>query len=260
MANRFKGKTIAITGGGSGIGRATAKAAAQEGAAVFIGDQNEEAGFAVIREISESGGKAQFDGLDVTDPVAVESWLQAVAERYEGLDGLFNNAGINGPLEPLEDYTLDDFQRVIDINLMGVSYGMRSAIPLMRRRGGGSIVNTGSTASLTGYATLSAYVAAKHAVLGLTKAVAREYGSIPIRVNCICPGPIDTPMMAAIEKGLNPENPEEVRTFFSDTTAMKRYGKPSEIANMVLFLLSDDSQYVTGGAFAIDGGATAGLG
>ncbi len=258
--NRFQGKAIAITGGASGIGRATAKAAAEEGGAVFIGDQNEEAGHSVIREILDSGGKAEFVRLDVTNPEEIESWLHAVSDRGDGLDCLFNNAGINGPLEPLENYSLDEFQRVIDINLMGVSYGMRSAIPLMRKNGSGSIVNTGSTASMTGYATLSGYVAAKHAVLGLTKAVAREYGSIPIRVNCICPGPIETPMMTAIEKGLNPQNPEEVRTFFADTTAMKRYGKASEIASMVLFLLSDDSQYVTGGVFAIDGGATAGLG
>ena len=241
--NRFQGKAIAITGGASGIGRATAKAAAEEGGAVFIGDQNEEAGHSVIREILDSGGKAEFVRLDVTDPEEIESWLHAVSDRGDGLD-----------------YSLDEFQRVIDINLMGVSYGMRSAIPLMRKNGSGSIVNTGSTASMTGYATLSGYVAAKHAVLGLTKAVAREYGSIPIRVNCVCPGPIETPMMTAIEKGLNPQNPEEVRTFFADTTAMKRYGKASEIASMVLFLLSDDSQYVTGGVFAIDGGATAGLG
>ena len=188
MPRRFADKVIAITGGASGIGKATASAAAAEGARVALADRNEAAGLAAARAIESAGGEAEFTQLDVTDPSAVAAWLEATADRFGGLDGLFNNAGINGPNQVLEDYSLEDFQRVIEINLLGVSYGIRGAIPLMRARGGGSIVNTGSTASLTGYATLSAYVAAKHGVLGLTRAVAREYAEVPIRVNCVCPG------------------------------------------------------------------------
>lgn len=260
MPRRFADKVIAITGGASGIGKATASAAAAEGARVALADRNEAAGLAAARAIESAGGEAEFTQLDVTDPSAVAAWLEATADRFGGLDGLFNNAGINGPNQVLEDYSLEDFQRVIEINLLGVSYGIRGAIPLMRARGGGSIVNTGSTASLTGYATLSAYVAAKHGVLGLTRAVAREYAEVPIRVNCVCPGPIDTPMMEAIEKGMNPDNPLEIRQLFAETTAMKRYGDASEIASMVLYLLSDESRYITGAAFSVDGGVTAGHG
>lgn len=253
-------RVVAISGGASGIGRATALELAQRGAQVGVADLDRERGESVVGEIAHEGGQACFTSVDVTRAGDVERWLAEVVERYGGLDWLFNNAGINGPTATLEDYGLENFEKVVRTDLLSVAYGIHAAIPHMRRRGAGAIVNTGSTASLTGYATLSAYCAAKHGVLGLTRSVARELAKIPIRVNCICPGPIDTPMMREIERGLDAEHPEAIREAFEKTTAMGRYGSPEEIAKLVAYLFSDDAAYVTGAAISIDGGVVAGHG
>lgn len=251
---------VAISGGASGIGRATALELARRGARVGVADLDRERGESVVSEIVLAGGHASFTQVDVTRAGDVESWLSEVAALYGGLDGLFNNAGINGPTATLEEYGLENFEKVVRTDLLSVAYGTYAAIPHLRRRGGGAIVNTGSTASLTGYATLSAYCAAKHGVLGLTRSVARELAKVPIRVNCICPGPIDTPMMRNIEQGLDPEHPEVIRDAFEKTTAMGRYGSPEEIAKLVAYLFSEDAAYITGAAISIDGGVLAGHG
>jgi NAD(P)-dependent dehydrogenase (short-subunit alcohol dehydrogenase family) len=253
------GHVAMVSGGGSGIGRATANQLARNGIRVAVGDLDADGGEATVRAIRDAGGVAEFQRVDVTDEAQVSAWVGATLERWGRLDLQFNNAGINGPTAKLEEYSAAEFDRVIRTNLISVALCMRCAIPHMKERGG-AIVNTGSTASITGYATLSGYVAAKHGVLGLTRSVAREYAEIPIRVNCVCPGPTSTPLMHGIEESLNPDDPESVRRAFAETTAFKRYASPEEIAEMVTFLLSDAARYVTGAAFSVDAGITAGIG
>lgn len=254
-----EGTVAMVSGGGSGIGRATALLLARHGVAVAVGDVNLDGGRATVNEIVAAGGTAAFRHTDVTEDAEVRAWVDDTVDRWGQIDLQFNNAGINGPTCTLEDYGAEDFERVIFTNLISVSLCMRAVIPHMRERGG-AIVNTGSTASLTGYASLSGYTAAKHGVLGLTRSVAREYARIPIRVNCICPGPTSTPLMHGIEEHLNPEDPGAARRAFEQTTALGRYASPDEIAGVVAFLLSDASGYVTGAAISVDAGVTAGIG
>ena len=253
------GRVAMVSGGGSGIGRAASIKLAAEGLKVAVGDIDSAGGEATVATIEKAGGVAYFQRVDVTSEVEVNAWVDGCVQRWGRLDYQFNNAGINGPTEKLESYSAHDFERVIMTNLVSVSLCMRAAIAHMKERGG-AIVNTGSTASLTGYATLSAYAAAKHGVLGLTRSVAREYAEIPIRVNCICPGPTSTPLMQGIEESLNPDDPGSVRAAFAETTALKRYASPEEMADVVAFLLSDSAGYMTGAAIAADAGVTAGIG
>jgi NAD(P)-dependent dehydrogenase (short-subunit alcohol dehydrogenase family) len=256
----FKNNCVAmVSGGGSGIGRAAAIELARNRIRVAVGDLDIEGARSTVEEIRAAGGIAEPTRVDVTVEQQVSAWVEETVTRWGRLDLQFNNAGINGPTEKLESYSASDFERVIQTNLISVALCMRCAIPHMKERGG-AIVNTGSTASITGYATLSGYTAAKHGVLGLTRSVAREYADIPIRVNCVCPGPTSTPLMHGIEESLNPEDPESVRRAFAETTALKRYASPDEIAQMVVFLLSDEAGYVTGATMAIDAGITAGIG
>lgn len=257
--NFEQGRVAMVSGAGSGIGRATALRLSLGGLRVAVGDVDVAGGEATVTQILASGGDAVFQRVDVVKESDVTDWVDGTVARWGRLDYQFNNAGINGPTEKLEAYSAADFERVIMTNLVSVSLCMRAAIKHMKKRGG-AIVNTGSTASLTGYATLSAYAAAKHGVLGLTRSVAREYAEIPIRVNCVCPGPTSTPLMQGIEESLNPDDPASVRAAFAQTTALKRYASPDEIADVVAFLMSDSSGYVTGAAIAVDAGVTAGIG
>jgi NAD(P)-dependent dehydrogenase (short-subunit alcohol dehydrogenase family) len=252
-------RVAAVTGAGSGIGRAIAEVMAEAGYRVAVADVNVEGGAETVGRIEAGGGEAMFTAVDVTDPAAVEAWLGEVAGRWGGLDALANNAGINGPTVPLEDYSVEDFEQVVRVNLFGVANVARAAIPHLRRRGGGAIVNTGSPASMRGYSNLSGYVAAKHGVLGLTRSIALEYADVPIRVNCVLPGPVDTPLMQGIYEAVNPEDPGAAREMFAQTSAMKRYAAEAEIARVVRFLLGEDASFMTGAAVAVDGGITAGV-
>jgi NAD(P)-dependent dehydrogenase (short-subunit alcohol dehydrogenase family) len=246
-----------VTGAGSGIGRAIAEVLAEHGYRVAVADIAEEGGAETVRRIEAKGGTAAFTRVDVTNGSEIEAWMAAVAERWGGIDALANNAGINGPTTPLEQYSAEDFARVIEVNLISVALCTRSVIPHMRRRGGGAIVNTGSTASLQGYGSLSGYTAAKHGVLGLTRSVAIEYADIPIRVNCVCPGPVDTPLMQGIYEAF--DDPKAAKESFAQTSAMKRYAGEREIAEVVAFLMSEQASYLTGAAIPVDGGITAGV-
>lgn len=250
----------AITGGTRGIGRAIAARLGSTGATVAASGRDEKEGAKTVELVERSGGRAEFTKVDAASSEQMVAWIEGVHDRFGRLDWLVNNAGINGRAARLEDYSIDEFELVIRTNLLGAFYSAHTAIPLMRAQGSGSIVNVGSTASLQGYGLLGGYTASKHGLLGLTRSIALENADIPIRANIVCPGPIDTPLMQSIETIVNPDDPAAARKMFEETTALKRYGTPEEIAELVLFLLRDDSAgYITGAAFSIDGGVTTGV-
>jgi len=249
----------AVTGASGGIGRGIAARLAGAGAAVAVSARSEQGGLETVRQIEAAGGTARFTCVDVTDPQAVRDWIHATAREFGRLDWLVNNAGMNGRSARLEECTLEEYHEVIATNLHSVFYTLHAAIPIMRAQGGGSIVNIGSTASLQGYGTLSGYTASKHGLLGLTRSAALENADVPIRVNCVCPGPVDTPLMRSIEVLVNPDDPAAAKQMFEGTTALKRYGTVQEIADVVHFLLTAPSGYVTGTAISVDGGVMTGV-
>ena len=253
------GRVALVTGGSGGIGRGIAARLAAEGATVAVAARRAEGCQETVRQIEAAGGRAEFTVLDVTGAEAVEGWVRDAAERLGRIDWLVNNAGMNGRSARLEDQTTAEFEEVVATNLLSTFYAVHAAIPIMRAQGGGAIVNIGSTASLQGYGLLSGYTASKHAVLGLTRSIALENADIPIRANCVCPGPVDTPLMRSIEVLVNPDDPAAARELFAQTTAVKRYGTVEEIAEVVHFLLSDAAAYVTGTAVSVDGGVMTGV-
>ena len=252
MERLLEGKVIVVTGGASGIGRATALAAAREGARVTVADVDRAGGARVAAEIRALGASAAFVPCDVTRGADVEKVFAHVAGELGAVDGVFNNAGIEGRLAPLAEYDEDVFRRVIEVNVVGVWNVLRAAIPPMVARGRGAIVNTSSIAGLIGAGAFSAYVASKHAVLGLTKSAAVEYSKAGVRVNAICPGVIDTPMLTRLADGR-----DDLVAGLVGLTPTGRLGSADEIAQAVLWLLSDRASFVTGHALAVDGGYVA---
>jgi NAD(P)-dependent dehydrogenase (short-subunit alcohol dehydrogenase family) len=252
---RFEGRTAVITGAGGVIGTATARRLAGEGARIFVVDRDEDAVAAGLRAAADAGGEA--DGLvaDVSRAEDVAGYAEAAA-RFGGggVEMFFNNAGIEGPIGPITEIDPDRFDEVIAVNVRGVFLGLREMLP--RLRDGGAIVNTGSTASLFGTPNVSPYHASKHAVLGLTRSVAKEAVERGIRVNCVCPGPVESRMMTAIEEGLSAEAGEMLGSFEA-TIPFGRYARPDEIAAAVSFLFSDDAGYITGAALPVEGGQQA---
>jgi meso-butanediol dehydrogenase / (S,S)-butanediol dehydrogenase / diacetyl reductase len=246
---RIGGKIAIITGGGSGIGKATAELFAEEGAKVVIGDLPASEGEAVAKAI---GG--MFIATDVREPKAVETLVRTACEKFGGLDIMFNNAGI-GVVAPLLGTSEELYLNTLRVDLDGVYWGLKFAGMVMVQQRRGAIVNTASVAGIRGSEGLSAYNAAKHGVVGLTRSAALEFASSGVRVNCICPGIIDTPLVARAFG-----SSEAIRESMHRAHPLGRMGKPREIASCVLFLASDDASFVTGHALVVDGGICAGTG
>ncbi|HVC44019.1 MAG TPA: glucose 1-dehydrogenase [Candidatus Binataceae bacterium] len=252
MAGRVAGKVALITGGSSGIGRAAAMLFGREGAKVMVADYNAEGGERTAKAIREAGGVAAFHAADVSLPHDVEALIAKVVETYGRIDCAFNNAGIEGQMANTAECTIENWNRVIAIDLTSVFLCMKYELAQMVKTGGGSIVNTASVAGLLGLASAPAYVAAKHGVAGLTKTAALEFAQKGIRVNAVCPGFIRTPM---VERVLDRGVFSEEQIFAAEP--MHRMGKPEEIAESVLWLCSDASSFVTGLPMPVDGGYAA---
>ena len=252
MAGLTQGKVVLVTGAGSGIGRATALVFAREGAKVVVSDIVVEGGEETVQQIKAAGGEAIFVKADVSKAADVEALITQTVETYGRLDCAFNNAGIEGGVKPTIDCTEEEFDRTIAVNLTGVWLCMKYEIQQMLSQGGGAIVNTASVAGLVGFPGLPDYVASKHGVLGLTKTAALEYAKSGIRVNAVCPGVIQTPM---VERGaqLSPGFDELAVSM----EPVGRFGQPSEIGEAVVWLCSDAASFVTGHPMTVDGGLVA---
>jgi len=252
MPKRFKNKVVLITGGGSGIGHATALTFAKEGAKVVVADVVDSRGKETVKMINDTGREAVFIKTDVSKPTDVENMVKMAVETYGRIDILFNNAGIAGSPVRLAELSVEDWDRVIDINLKGVFLGSKYTIPVMLEQGKGVIINNASSSGITPIPRVSVYAAAKAGVIQLTKAMAIEYGGDNIRVNCICPGFIDTPMTSIIIP------PDSESRDYSHLWPLTKPGNPEDIAKAALYLASDDSSFVTGTSLVVDGGWLAG--
>jgi NAD(P)-dependent dehydrogenase (short-subunit alcohol dehydrogenase family) len=254
VMGRLDNKVAVITGAGSGMGRATARRFAQEGAAIVIADLNEEMGAETVKECVEAGGRAVFQNTDVTDEAQVKAAVARAVKEFGKLNVMFNNAGLGGAVGPLEEIKVENWDKTFEVLVRGVFLGMKHSIPEMRKAGGGSIISTASIAGIRGAPGLHAYCAAKAAVVNLTRSVAIEVGREKIRVNCICPGGILTPLIY----NRWPGGYEAASQALSMMQPYPRGGLPEDIANAALYLASDESEFVSGHAMIVDGGLTAG--
>ena len=253
MADTMAGKVALITGGSSGIGRSVGLLFAREGARVVVTARRTDEGEETVQMIREAGGEACFVQTDVSQAAAVQALVNTCVTRYGHLDYAVNNAGIEGSIVPMIDYTEDDWDAIIDINLKGVWLCMKAEVVQMQQNGGGAIVNVSSVGGLIGFPRMGPYVATKHGIIGLTKTAALEYATHNIRVNVLCPGLIDTPMADRVVKGLQAGGIDAEHLVMS-LTPLRRRGTPAEIAEAAVWLCSDAASYVTGHAMVVDGG------
>jgi NAD(P)-dependent dehydrogenase (short-subunit alcohol dehydrogenase family) len=245
---RLEGKVALVTGGASGIGRAVVEAYAREGAKVAVVDLTEESGRETVASVTAAGGEAVFVRADVSRPEDNERMVRETVERFGALHVACNNAGIGGEVNPVADYSVEGWQRIIAVNLSSVFYAMKHEIPAMLAAGGGAIVNMASILGAVGWATSAGYVAAKHGVLGLTKSAALEYASKGVRVNAIGPAFIRTPLIAALE------DDKAAHDMLVSLHPIGRLGEPEEVASLAVFLASDEASFVHGAYFPVDGG------
>jgi NAD(P)-dependent dehydrogenase (short-subunit alcohol dehydrogenase family) len=248
MEKLLEGKVALITGGGSGMGRASSLEFSSQGAKVVVADYVAEGGERTAAVIRDKGREATFVKADVSDPAQVEALIRKIVDTYGRLDCAHNNAGIEGSIGSLADCTVENWNRIIAINLTGVWLCMKHEILQMLKQGGGAIVNTASAAGLRAVTGFSAYCSSKHGVVGLTKVGAIEYAKAGIRINAVCPGAIDTPMLERIAD-VSASTVQRA----GDSTPMGRNGKPEEVARVAAWLCSDVASYVTGVAMPVDG-------
>ena len=259
-SNRFEGRVAIVTGAAGGIGRAAARRLAEEGARVVAMDIPGGPGGPLddcVADLEAIGNGVEAVTGDVRQSEDWARCVDAAKTRFGGVDALFKNAGIEGVVEPIETYPDEEFDRVLAVNVRGVFLGMKHCAAALRARGGGAIVNTASVAGLIGNPMVSAYIASKHAVLGLTKSAAIAFGPEQIRVNAICPSPVETRMMRSLEEGFAEGDPAEIKAMMEGLIPVGRYGEPEEIASLVAFLMSDEARFINGAIYTIDGGMTA---
>jgi NAD(P)-dependent dehydrogenase (short-subunit alcohol dehydrogenase family) len=250
LTANLEGKIALVTGGASGIGRASALAFARQGAKVVVADVTVEGGEETAHTIEKASGEAIFLKTDVSNPTEVRTTIKKAVAFYGSLDCVLNNAGIQGNTTSMAAGSEENWDRVIDINLKGVWLCMKYEIPFMREQGGGSIVNMASIAGLrSGLPLFSTYTASKHGVVGLTKAAAVEYAKVGIRINAVCPGFIQTPMVES-----DPQKASELEGWIQTVVPAGRLGTSEEVAEAVIWLSSDAASFVTGHAFVVDGG------
>ena len=253
--SRYVGKVAIVTGASGGIGRATAQRLASEGASLLLADL---AGPALEAAAQAARGAAGVETLavDVSREGDVERMIARAVERFGGLDLLVNNAGIEGAVAPFEEYPVEVFDRVLAVNARGVFLGVKHAAPALRRRGGGAIVNLASVAGLQGDPNVVGYIASKHAVIGITRSAAIALGPHGIRVNSVCPSPVETRMMRSLEQGMagSAASAELVKKAMTERIPLGRYGEPDEIAALIAFLGSDEAKFINGSQYTIHGG------
>ena len=253
----FNDKIALVTGGGNGIGRASALLFAEHGAAVVVVDNDAAAATDTARLITEQGGDALDVAADVSRSDQVQAYVAAALRKHDRIDCFFNNAGIEGQVAPTAEYDEDVFDSVMAVNVKGVFLGLRHVLPVMLKQGSGTVVNSASIAGLVGAPGMPAYVASKHAVIGLTKVTAGEVSGAGVRVNAVCPGPIETRMIQGLAEQINPSDPDTVHKGYHSNIPLGRYGQADEVANVVLFLCSDLASNITGAQYVVDGGRTA---
>jgi NAD(P)-dependent dehydrogenase (short-subunit alcohol dehydrogenase family) len=253
---RLDGRVAVVTGAAGFIGRATAKLLAARGARIVAIDRREDDLKAAIADLPPSA-EAHAIAADVTSEDEVQDYVRASVDRFGKIDVFYNNAGIEGDVRKITDYPLESFRRVLDVNVVGVFLGMKHVLPVMLARNKGSIINTASIAGLLGTPEVAVYSASKHAVIGLTKSAAWECTGTGVRVNCVCPGLIDSRMLSTILQGRAGGNEPPPTEKIVDRIPARRLGQASEVAAIVAFLASDDASYVTGSHYTVDGGRTA---
>ena len=249
----FEGRSVLITGGARGLGATAAEEFLKRGARVALVDLGREDLDAKQQELSKLGEIIAIQA-DVSDEAGVQDYVQQTVKSFGSIDVFFNNAGIEGKVATLVDTAVEDFDRVVAVNLRGVFLGLKHVLPVMTAKGSGSVINVSSVAGLRGSRGLGAYTASKHGVVGLTRTAALEVSQSGVRVNSIHPSPVNTQMMRSLERGVNPADSEAARARFAAAIQLGRYGEAIDIANLVLFLASDESSFITGAQYRVDGG------
>ena len=256
VMGRLDGKVAVITGGAGDIGKSAGALFAAEGADVLLVDLNEQALETAVAEIGCN--RVSYCVADVARREDNDKMIAVAEERYGGVDAFLANAGVEGQVKPITEYDVDVFDKVLAVNVRGVWLGLKSTIPAMGRRGGGSIIITSSVAGVAGTPGVSAYVTSKHAVIGMMRTAALECASMNIRVNTVNPSPVDGRMMRSLEEGFAPGEGEVIHDRLKESIPLGRYGEPEDIARLMLFLASDDASFITGSVYMADGGSTSG--
>jgi NAD(P)-dependent dehydrogenase (short-subunit alcohol dehydrogenase family) len=253
---RLDGRVAVVTGAAGVIGTATVRLLAERGARIVAVDRKTQDLADAIKGLPASA-EALAITADVTKEDEVADYVRATVDKFGTIDAFYNNAGIEGDIKPIPEYSLESFRRVLDVNVVGVFLGMKHVLPVMLKQNRGSIINTASIAGLTGSPMIAVYSASKHAVIGLTKSAAWECTGTAVRVNCVCPGLIDSRMLSTILQGRTPGNEPPPNERIVDRIPARRLGQASEVASIVAFLASDEASYVSGSAYTVDGGRTA---